>query len=243
MGLGAPQHSDAAEGLEAGDSLAARGAAPPPAAADDLVEAVLTFEELVAEQQAAQEPPEVEPEEPTEELPDEPGPRPGGRPSLRFRAAPGAPLRRLSADQIPTLRQTVPEDVRQAVQRATGVDPEATTVYRGPEASAEATRIGAAAFVRDGEIFLPAEHGPLDAPATRAVLAHELTHVVQHRVYGDRLPRADSPSGRRLESEARSVQRWVAGIDDVAEAQAVRHGESRGACGSGARRGAPADRR
>jgi Domain of unknown function (DUF4157) len=215
MGLGAPQHSDAAAKAQPGDEAVPAPPTPPAPAdeADDeveFVEAEVTLEEFFGAEPAAPPPaPEIEPEP-------EPETRSRRGPGLRFRAAPGAPVRRMpeGPDAVP-LRQSVPTDVREAVARATGVDPGPATVHRGPVASVEATRIGASAFTRDGEIFLPAEHGPLDGPATRAIVAHELTHVVQHRVYGDRLPRPDSIPGRRLEAEARAVQRWVAGVDDA----------------------------
>jgi hypothetical protein len=213
-GLGVPQHSTPAGGEEAGAPGAGQQAPETASDTDDDTEVVveiLTAEELFAGRAPTPEPEPDAVEEPELTF----GPPADRRPTLRFRAAPGAPVRRMPATGGTTLRQTVPTDVRQAVERATGMDPGPTAVHRGPDASVEATRIGAAAFVRDGEIFLPAEHGPLDAPATRAVLAHELTHVVQHRVYGDRLPRPDSPGGRRLEAEARSVQRWVAGVDEA----------------------------
>ncbi len=58
------------------------------------------------------------------------------------------------------------------------------------------------------------EAGPLDAPETRAVLAHELTHVVQHRVYGSHpAARRRAQEGRRLEAEAHAVERFVRGDD------------------------------
>jgi len=99
------------------------------------------------------------------------------------------------------------------VTRALGRDPGAVRVRRDQEAFDIAARIGARAFTRQGEVFLPAEAGPLDAPETRAVLAHELTHVVQHRIYGPSLPRASSAEGRRLEAEAHAVERFVRGDD------------------------------
>jgi hypothetical protein len=221
LGLGAPRHSDEGEGEAEGET---EGKAPsfasppaPPVEDDDVeyVEETVTLEEFFKGQAAA--PPEAEAPEP-ESAPEPP--QRDQRPTLRFRAAPGAPVRRMPSGDA-RLSETVPNDVRDAVRRATGIDPGDTTVRRGPEASVEATRIGAAAFTRDGEIFLPAEHGPVDGPETRAILAHELTHVVQHRVYGNRLPSPDSPSGRRLEAEARSVQRWVAGVDDAPALQPI----------------------
>ena len=94
-------------------------------------------------------------------------------------------------------------------------DPGAVRIRRDREVSDIASRIGARAFTRQGEVFLPMEAGPLDAPETRAVLAHELTHVVQHRVYGSSLPRPSSAEGQRLEAEAHAVERFVRGDDPV----------------------------
>jgi hypothetical protein len=107
----------------------------------------------------------------------------------------------------------VPSEVRTDVSRALGRDPGAVRVRREREVSDVASRIGARAFTREGEVFLPMEAGPLDSPETRAVLAHELTHVVQQRVYGSSLPRPSSAEGQRLEAEAHAVERFVRGDD------------------------------
>ena len=112
-------------------------------------------------------------------------------------------------------RAEVPPGVRRDVTRALGRDPGAVRIRRDREVSDIASRIGARAFTRQGEVFLPMEAGPLDAPETRAVLAHELTHVVQHRVYGSSLPRPSSAEGQRLEAEAHAVERFVRGDDPV----------------------------
>jgi hypothetical protein len=124
--------------------------------------------------------------------------------------APLEPARRAVAHYR---RADVPSGVRADVTRALGRDPGAVTVRREREVSDIASRIGARAFTREGEVFLPMEAGPLDSPETRAVLAHELTHVVQHRVYGSSLPRPSSAEGQRLEAEAHAVERFVRGDD------------------------------
>jgi hypothetical protein len=119
-------------------------------------------------------------------------------------------------------RAEVPPGVRSEVTRALGRDPGAIGIRRDEEASSVAARIGARAFTRSGEVFLPMEAGPLDAPETRAVLAHELTHAVQHRVYGGNLPRTSSAEGRRLEAEAHAVERYVRGDDPAPRIAPVR---------------------
>jgi hypothetical protein len=75
-------------------------------------------------------------------------------------------------------------------------------VHRGPEVSAEARSLGARAFTRDAEVFLPAEAGPLDSPPARGLLAHELVHVVQQRKLGSSLPASSTSAGVALELEA-----------------------------------------
>jgi Domain of unknown function (DUF4157) len=110
-------------------------------------------------------------------------------------------------------RAEVPHEVRTDVTRALGRDPGAVPIRREREVSDIASRIGARAFTREGEVFLPVEAGPLDSPETRAVLAHELTHVVQQRLYGSSLPRPSSAEGQRLEAEAHAIERFVRGDD------------------------------
>ena len=97
--------------------------------------------------------------------------------------------------------------------RARSETPAAVRIRREREVSDIASRIGARAFTREGEVFLPMEAGPLDTPETVRVLAHELTHVVQHRVYGSSLPRPSSAEGQRLEAEAHAIERFVRGDD------------------------------
>jgi hypothetical protein len=134
-----------------------------------------------------------------------PAPPPPPRPAVRYREA-----------------EAVPDSVRVHVHRALQTDPGPAAVRREPDTSHVAARIGARAFTRAGEVFLPLEAGPLDAPETRAVLAHELTHVVQQRVYGPALPRPSSREGRRLEAEARAIERYVRGDDPVPRVAPVR---------------------
>jgi hypothetical protein len=90
------------------------------------------------------------------------------------------------------------------VQRAVAGD--MPTVHRGEDASREAKQLGARAFTRGAEVYLPGEHGSLDRGPAAALLAHELTHVRQQRQLGSSLPAESSDAGQRLESEARSAE-------------------------------------
>jgi hypothetical protein len=92
------------------------------------------------------------------------------------------------------------------------VDVSDVPVHRGPEAAAEAQALGARAFTREGEVFLPAEQGPLDHPVARGLLAHELTHAAQQRALGSALPVEDSDAGAALEAAAVATERWTRGL-------------------------------
>lgn len=90
----------------------------------------------------------------------------------------------------------------------TGLDLGGVPVHRGPSVSEQARVHQARAFTRDGEIFLPDEAGPLEHGESRALVAHELVHVVQQRILAPSVPDEDSPDGQRLESEAASAESW-----------------------------------
>ncbi len=137
----------------------------------------------------------------TRQVPDNPL---SGPPPLTYRATPGQAKPQQAAP--PTSRATVPPDLASALRKGTHVDVSAIPVHRGPEASAEARALGARAFTRGGEVFLPAEAGPLDSPRARGLLAHELVHAVQQRTLGPTLPAPDSAAGRALEAEAVAVE-------------------------------------
>jgi hypothetical protein len=129
-------------------------------------------------------------------------PRP--RATRRPVPAPGTP------DAPP--RQTAPADLARAVQQALGTDVSDVLIHRGPQATAEAKALGALAFTRDAEVFLPAEAGPLDQPVARGLLAHELTHAAQQRRLGSALPPEDSEAGAVLEAQAVDSERWTRGL-------------------------------
>jgi hypothetical protein len=104
---------------------------------------------------------------------------------------------------------TPPPDVVGAVAATTGVHIGDALIDRSPAAGARAGDLGAVAFTQHGVVRLPAELGPLDVPAVRAVLAHELTHVAQYRRRGGDVPPEDTREGRALEAEARNVQATI----------------------------------
>jgi hypothetical protein len=160
--------------------------------ADDLA-AVESIEVIEA-------PPAIEPP-PSPPVPSEPA----RRAAARYRAA-----------------EPAPDSVRADLRRVLGRDPGPAQVRRDMEASRLSAQIGARAYTRAGEVFVPHEAGPLDGPETRAVLAHELTHLVQQRVYGPTLPAPSTPVGRRLEAEARAVERVVRGDDPEPRVAPVR---------------------
>jgi hypothetical protein len=128
----------------------------------------------------------------------EPRPLPAEPSALVVEAPPAAPSVR------------VPGPLASALQATHGVDVSDVKVHRGPQVSTEARGLGAVAFARDQEVFLPPEAGPIDEPATLGLLAHELTHVVQQRTLGG-APREGTKQAERLEVEARTAERYFRG--------------------------------
>jgi hypothetical protein len=102
-----------------------------------------------------------------------------------------------------------PADLAAAVHASYGVDVSATPIHRGPAVTARAATLSATAFTERGEVFLPDQLGPLTAPAARAGLAHELTHVAQQRILGADLPAEWTPAGQALEQHAVAVEHHV----------------------------------
>lgn len=113
---------------------------------------------------------------------------------------------------VPTTspRHRAPRPVVDLVHQMTGVDVADADVDRSPDTTRRATELGAIAFTDGDTVHLPAELGDLDEPRARAALAHELTHVAQHRRRRAATPAEDSEEGRRLEAEARDVQHAAA---------------------------------
>lgn len=103
----------------------------------------------------------------------------------------------------------VPPEVRKAVSAATGQAPDAVTVHEGAHSHAETEALNAEAFTRDGEIYLAGD-ASLDSPRGQALLAHELTHVVQQRGGTERMPDETTREGRAHEEAALKVERALA---------------------------------
>jgi hypothetical protein len=111
--------------------------------------------------------------------------------------------------------EPVPAALRRAVLETHGLDLGPMPIRRDQEADHLTALHGARALTRGGEVFLPADHGPLDRPPAAGLLAHELTHVVQQRRLGDHVPPEDSPAGRALEAEARTAGHLWAERDEL----------------------------
>jgi hypothetical protein len=133
-----------------------------------------------------------------------------------YRPAPAAPPRPLPADtpalELEVTRPSagVPADMASAFQATHGVDVGDVMVHRGPGTAAQAQALGAIAFARDEQVFLPEEAGPIDRAEVRGLLAHELTHVVQQRVHGS--PARHGPDeASALEAEAQDAERFFRG--------------------------------
>lgn len=135
---------------------------------------------------------------------------------------PGAPPRPQTATDAPAHRATGTVAgagpgrgalgvVQRAVSRLTGTDLSGVTVRRARSSSEAARALGAMAFAAEGVVHVPNEVGTVSSGPGLALLAHELTHVAQQRRLGSSLPGEGTPAGRRLEEEARAVQRAVAG--------------------------------
>jgi hypothetical protein len=86
--------------------------------------------------------------------------------------------------------------------RSPVVDLGDVAVVRGPVAAVRARQVSARALTAGGTVFLPDDIGALHDTAGRAVLAHELAHVVQQRVLGADLPDESTPAGQVLEAQA-----------------------------------------
>lgn len=80
-------------------------------------------------------------------------------------------------------------------------------IHRDGQASQLSTALDARSFTHGGEIFLPANHGPLTSGTGKALLAHELTHVAQQRRLGSALPAETTPHGKSLEADAVAAER------------------------------------
>ena len=150
---------------------------------------------------------------------------PGGTSTQSGPAAP-APTAASAAKAVP-----VPAEVRKAVAAATGESPDSVMIHQGAHADAESATLNAEAFTRDGEVYLPAD-ASLDSPRGQALLAHELTHVVQQRGGNERMPDESTREGQRHEEEALKVERALAKSVEASEPVALEHAPSREASGA-----------
>lgn len=73
----------------------------------------------------------------------------------------------------------LPQRLREQVERALDTDLDAVRLHTGPTADGLNRALGAAAFTSGSDIFLGADTPGLDTPTGRAVLTHELAHVMQ----------------------------------------------------------------
>ena len=136
-------------------------------------------------------------------------------PSVRpARASTSRPQRResplVSANALGAGSQRAPLTIPSSVQRSpagqTGAAPtpggNGVRIHRGAAAGEAAGALKARSFTHGGEIYMPDNHGPLTSGTGKALLAHEMTHVVQQRRLGSSLPSEQTPHGKRLEAEA-----------------------------------------
>ncbi|MEO8696096.1 MAG: DUF4157 domain-containing protein [Acidimicrobiales bacterium] len=114
-------------------------------------------------------------------------------------------------EEPPAEPERVPDDLRTIMRSAYGDDVGDQLVHRGADTTEEARQLGARAFARDGEVFVPIEAGPLDQAPAKSLLAHELTHLAQQRRRSAPLPTEGSPEGQALEAEAQRAERFVRG--------------------------------
>jgi hypothetical protein len=107
--------------------------------------------------------------------------------------------------------EKVPGGLATAFRALHGVDVSDVPVRRGRAVARQAAELDAAAFSRDGVVYLPDAAGSPNQTAAGALLAHELTHAVQQRMLGSGLPSEASPEGRALEGQAVATQQWFLG--------------------------------
>jgi len=109
------------------------------------------------------------------------------------------------------VEERVPLTVTGPIHRVLGADVSDVTVRRGSDITALTHRLGARGFTEDRVVYVPDDVGALDSSAAAPLLAHELTHVVQQRVFGAALPDRNTHLGRQLEEDAVRVEDWMAG--------------------------------
>ena len=122
----------------------------------------------------------------------------------------------------PPIVVPVPPEVRRAVAEAAGSAPDTALVHMGEHAHGQADALNAEAFTRDGEIFLAAD-AQLDTPRGQALLAHELTHVVQQQRESIPMPEESTDKGKEHEEAATRVERALAEPPRAADPVALHH--------------------
>ena len=135
---------------------------------------------------------------PPQLVPPDPGPLAG--PGAAAAAPPGAPA---------AAHASVPLDLAQALRSAYGTDVAAVPIRQGEAARQAVAQQQARAYTIDGEIVDGTAQPAADPRAHRALLAHELVHVVQQRDLAGALPAEHSPAGAALESDAVAVEHAV----------------------------------
>jgi hypothetical protein len=142
--------------------------------------------------------------------------------TYRATAEPPRPAHRRERPRA-TVVDRVPPSLAGEVRTRQRADVSDVPVYRGPQVDAAAKARGARAFAAGGAVFLPDDAGPVDSPATRGLLAHELVHAVQQRTLGPHLPGPGSAVGQQLEAEAQAAERFYAGEAGAAEPPELIH--------------------
>jgi hypothetical protein len=131
-------------------------------------------------------------------------------PSVPLTFAPLLSERSIVTTAVQRAPEGVPSSIGSAPTDSVPRGVRGVRIHRGQEAAMQSAALGARAFTEGDDIYLPRWHGSLrDAPA-RSLLAHELVHVGQQRRMTGGLPAEASEDGRRMESEALSVERSVA---------------------------------
>ncbi|MGI8667145.1 MAG: eCIS core domain-containing protein [Jatrophihabitans sp.] len=130
--------------------------------------------------------------------------------SSAARTALHEPSRSAVASRQPMVAFRLPGQVATGLATVLSADVSATRVYRGPRVNESARSMRARAFTQHGSVFLPDEAGPLDSTVARSLIAHELTHVLQHQ-HGAGPVAESSVHPDELEQQALAVELAVAG--------------------------------
>lgn len=121
-------------------------------------------------------------------------------------AAAGSEAGRADSVTVP-----VPAGLIGVVSTQLGLDVSPVPIHRGPAVAELARSMSARAFAYRGEVFLPAQTGPLEDRETQALLVHELVHAGQQRALGGALPTEESAEGQALEATAVAAEQWYRG--------------------------------